>query len=177
MTISKEEQKRALEQAFKCIAEIVGDGDFLNYEFDDDTPGLKTLPKTTLKELEDYHILKRTNLIAVMSYNLTASGWIEVLSRTGQLRSPENLRRAGILAGVLKSYVKDREDEEIVTDEVISKVVSLGVPEGWIWSALECSLLDVLWPGRQMDVYFTSETQSYLHVSARFGMDDEGVMY
>jgi hypothetical protein len=84
MTISREERKQAIDRAIKCIAETVGDGHFRDFEFDADTPGLKDLPGTTLKELEDYGILERSPRIAVRSFQLTTTGWIEVLNRTGQ---------------------------------------------------------------------------------------------
>lgn len=177
MTISKEERKRALDEAFKFIGDTVGDGDFTFCEFDADMPGFAGLPKTTKKELEHYGILKRAGTIFAESYDVTANGWIEVLRATGQLQSHETERRAGILASALKAHVKGREEDEIVqTDVIVSEVAARGVPEGWVYSALHSSLLSALWPSRRMNVYLEEPMCAYVHVPALFGMDDDGVI-
>jgi len=175
MTISKEERKQAFEQALRCIVEAVGDEEYDCFDFD--MPGLKGLPETTLRELKDLGIIENVGLIMVERYRLTPYGWIEILRRAWQLDSPETKRRAGILASVLKSLVKGRHgDETVQTHLIMTDVVSRRVPEGWVYNALRSSLLSVLWPTRNMNVELELPMCTFVHIPARFGMDDESVL-
>lgn len=177
MTLSKDERKQSIQKAFMCIADTVGDEEYDRFEFDFDTPGLKGLPETTLRELEDFGILENVGLIMVERYRLTPYGLIEVLRRTGQLDSPETKRRVGILASVLKAQVKGRHGEETVqTDLIMSDVATQGVPSGWVYNALRSSLLSVLWPNRNMNVELELPMCAFVHIPARFGMEDAGVL-
>jgi hypothetical protein len=170
-------RRQEFDRAIKQIAAIIDDGDFDDFEFDSETPGLENLPPTTWSELEDTGILERSPLILVRKYHVTPHGWVEILRRTNQLRGPETLRRAGILAAEIKRFVEGRyEDEEISTDDLLSKIVQHSVPPGWAWNALKSDLLAELWPSRNMHVRFTTIMMSFLRIPSRFGIDDDGVL-
>src|SRR6059036_44592 len=146
MTFSDRNQKENLDLSFSLMMAELGDGAVSKTFFDPSREPFAAVYPTTWKELGDQGWVGELQLCGRKCYRLKGAGWIEGLWRTGQSKGELLSQRMGRFAAVLKGHVKGREHDVVILLDAL--VRESGLPEGWVFNAVESNLLGKLWNKR-----------------------------
>jgi hypothetical protein len=165
MTFSQENQKDNVSLAFREMMAELGDGSVALILFDPNREPFRVIYQTTWKELIDQGWLEEHEVELQTRYRLKGAGWIEGLWRVGAYKDQTLEQKMSGLAATLKEYVKGRERDVVV---LFHKLVErTGLPEGWVFNAIESSLLSKLWNMRDAS---WEERGTLVRIPLNFGM-------
>lgn len=91
--------------------------------------------QTTWEELTDRKLVTARMGIGCCRYQLTGSGWLEALKRTGQLDTSQFQERFGRLNTVLETLVDGRMEEAFAPAHMMA--AQADIPQEWLYNMLE----------------------------------------
>ena len=167
MTISTQARRRDFLRTLDAMVAAVGDRAVVHVFFTSgQTPVETTLPTTWDELLQRGMVSDQSGLSGPGKYELTPQGWADGLLTL----PPADLDdRCGRLAAAIKLLVKSRDrDESTVLKELAT---SAGLPDGWVWNAVQGGLLDRRFPGRGFRLRgFEDGIVCHLRVPRAFGL-------
>lgn len=168
MTISATDRTRDFLETLDTMVGMVGDRAVIHVVFTPGQPPVENTLRTTWDELQRRGLVQDESSLVQVRYSLTPVGWVNGLL----MREPDDLEeRCGRLAGALKTVVKGRErDEYTVLKEIAA---ASGLPEGWVWNAVQGNLLDERFPGNGFQLRgFEDGIACHLRVPRTFGLEE-----
>lgn len=167
MTISVADRRQDFLDTLLITVATVGDGLVLDFEFTPGKPPTKSTLLTTWDELLQRGFTTDMSSPVEAHYQLTARGWVQ-----GTLVDPPATldEWCGRLAGSLKACVRGRQHDGLT---VLKDLVDdCGLPEGWVWNAVEGDLLARRFPGRGYHLpRFMDGIACHLQVPRTFGQE------
>lgn len=168
MTLSKEARLKDLRRVLELMLSQLGEKSIEEALFCVDDPTFAGIQPTTWKELAARYWVERFDVIGAVEYRLTGPGWYGALEASGQLSTPDSVQRMSKLAAALKDSVKGRKDDAFVFPDSLSS--ESGLPETWIFNAIESDLL-----GRRFDMksadWQPQSRKTLIRVPIDFGME------
>lgn len=136
MTLSADFRSNNRQRALRALFENLEDGCVGTVLFSkSDFPDVLA---TTWKDIEDESWIQRL----YGQYVLTSNGLREALRAPGKIDDEQLKARLGRLCGTLKAYVKDRDEDAVVSFPSLVQLADL--PEGFVFNAIECDLFELI---------------------------------
>ncbi len=149
MPIEPARRESDLETALcRMVAE---QGDQPRMPFSPDDSFLRELAPTTWDELLAEGFIESRGTRPYPTFRLTASGWLKGMRLNGALDRPDVRDRAVTIRRALKGRVKSRHLPYDAFEDVRSLATEIGLPVGWVSSALSANLLAEMFPDDMMN--------------------------
>lgn len=172
MSISDGQRREDKKRTLRLMVETLGDKWFRGKYFQPSDPGFTTVLQTTWRELLDDGLLDDSaSAFNSPHFRLTARGWLRGLTYTDAIDSRDLRDRCTRLVRALKSIVKGRNSHYDEFVSVAELAVGTGLPEGWIFNAIEAGLLDVIFPDDRWDAHLDAKSKTTVRVSPTFGLN------
>jgi len=134
------------------------------------TPGFEDFESTTWRELADAYLIEERGEKPGPTYRLTPLGWITGLEWSGALVEGSDVhQRAIAIRCVLKAKVNRQQSFDFPI-HVRDLAKEVGLPVGWVWSAMSANLLQKMFPNHLMNARFDGHL---IKVPPTFDMKDE----
>lgn len=143
MTLSAKGRQNYLYNAFEKILSELKDFAIDTYFFNPTIVPLNNFPLTTWADMREEGWITNHDVNGVQCFRLTGIGWLEALRVTEWLYNDEYTRRMGIIAAALKNKVKTRNSDVTIPLKTITD--ESGLPEGWIFNAIDSRLIEERW--------------------------------
>jgi hypothetical protein len=175
MSVSKEARTKDLVDLLTAYVAAIGDRFRLEIMVGPHDDGFMTFLPTTWVELEQGGLLAPRHTFGTNgeTWELTADGWLAGLELSGQIESTDLRERAVMLAQGLKALVKGRSSAVAPMVDERDLGPQVGLPVGWVRNALECNLLNAVFPTKDMTVEHDNRNRCF-RVPPLFGLERLG---
>ena len=168
-----DEARRENKRAALCLmAERVGDAPLWDYRVAESDQSFAHVFPTTWRELLDEGLIDdKMSTLGCAYFRLTPHGWIRALTVSNAVDALDFRERCTRLARALKAVVKGRQShyDEFTSVDVIA--TSADLPYGWVFNAIKCRLLGVVFPDDRWDAYIDERHSNHVRVSPTFGLN------
>jgi hypothetical protein len=169
MSLSEEERLRNLHLALGLMLQELGDNSIDVGIFELKAEKFKDVRSTTWKELEDRYWIERMDTIGHPMCRLTGSGWLAAIDLSwGDVKTLFEARLS-TLAATLKGEVKGRDEDGYVYLDSLATIS--GLPENWIYNAIEARLLEHRFNRKGAYWYDPRAGSRLIHIPVDFGLE------
>ena len=151
LTLSAEARAGEVRDTLLRLYRAVGERSVLDVEgVDPASPQYASIRPTTWRELLRHGWVDEVATLGATEYRLNVYGWMEGLSVSGDINSPEVTTRLERLRAALKGAVKGRGDDGTIELEQLTRDIQ--APDGWVLNVVQGDLLQRLHPDRVFGV-------------------------
>lgn len=151
MTISSKDRTDSVNAALRRMLDELGGHWIGEMRFEVKSDHFSDLPQTTWLEMQERSWVKPSHDSGGHAFKLTGAGLVAALQHTGEIQSAEHKERCVRLKAALADLNKARELQGTLTD-TYELTARTGLPDRWIWNAIDARFLAHEWPKHHVDV-------------------------
>lgn len=140
VSLSKEERLRNIELALKLMLRDLGQNGIDGCLFELRSEVFKDVESTTWRQLQEMFLIERMDTMGNPACRLTGAGWRVALDMVWEDNKQVLQDALSKLAAALKDAVKGREEDAFVSLHSVAS--TCGLPENWVYNAIESRLLE-----------------------------------
>jgi hypothetical protein len=171
MPIDPQRRMSDLTQALTLMLEAQGDEALNGISFSSSESKFAGLAHTTWRELVDAGLIEDRGEKPGPTFRLTPHGWLTGLEVSGALDRQDIRDRAIAMRRALKAKVKGRREHYGAHVDVREFSREIGLPVGWVWSAMRSNLLQTLFPDDLMNATLDPRSRLLIEIPPTFDMD------
>jgi hypothetical protein len=124
--------------ALQILLERLGERPIDISEVKDDDPAVRSIYRTTWRDLQDEGLIKPHYTIGSCGYFLTGPGWLRAMKDAGRLDTPEFHIAFGQLNATLRRFADIRGEDDFQQFHVVAAEAKVAEP--WLYNVLKSEI-------------------------------------